>query len=432
MLMTKAKTSSLTGSAAGEKLRRASPSARMVGSAILLAVVLFLCVMLASCVKPHSGGPGTLRLPDPEGGDDYIFQEHEMENVRFEPVGLRNSIVLQPSLSYWLKRGDSITAKWDTLEFHYEREGKICTFPTNTPVGSDGNCLVCDYCLPQFQTPPGTVGRPCLGNQSSFPRLTEGYLNIVVDAGFIQTENPTGAFSFDFAHLQGACPNTTQPPPTFAPETSGLYRLSSLPPGVAITAKGETNGEIKIHVLESGMTQKVAYKLTRQTVDGVDYWTWPMRVVPPWLENFSPDVRVTSIRIQKGDCVPDSVTGICVVPDESAGVKPSRILFLPNFGGSVSAYLGQAAHVCYAEQNSANSAPYINLTTCRERSNSVMTVEKFVTPTYETDPANPLERITWLVEFNTGEGADSDLTTPAFDPMPTDAVLVIEFTIKAF
>jgi hypothetical protein len=38
--------------------------------------------------------------------------------------------------------------------------------------------------------------------------------------------------------------------------------------------------------------------------------------------------------------------------------------------------------------------------------------------------------LTWLVEFNTNEGADADLTKSGPDPMPPNAELIIEFTIQ--
>jgi hypothetical protein len=42
---------------------------------------------------------------------------------------------------------------------------------------------------------------------------------------------------------------------------------------------------------------------------------------------------------------------------------------------------------------------------------------KTATPTY--DHTEELAKLTWLVDFNTGEGGDADLTTPCNRPTPT-------------
>jgi hypothetical protein len=143
-------------------------------------------------------------------------------------------------------------------------------------------------------------------------------------------------------------------------------------------------------------------------------------------------LHVTDIVIYRGRCADGSAQGKqCVNPDESFAVKPSRIFFLPSFENTVSGHRGEAAHRCYSKLNSIG-VNFINLDSCLETYNANQTTPKYATPTYEFFPVRPTEKLTWLVEFNTNEGADADLTTSAKEPMPMDADLVIRFTIQPF
>jgi hypothetical protein len=136
------------------------------------------------------------------------------------------------------------------------------------------------------------------------------------------------------------------------------------------------------------------------------------------MENFSPSLRVTDIRILKGECGDGSAQGKqCDISIERVPVKPSRITVD-----------GIADYDCYSNPT-ASEGRFINLLSCRQMDNTI--INMFVTPTYETLSTNPFEKLAWWVEFDVFGGADADLTTPAPDPMPVDAELIIEFTIQA-
>jgi hypothetical protein len=157
--------------------------------------------------------------------------------------------------------------------------------------------------------------------------------------------------------------------------------------------------------------------------DGTNYWTWTIEGDTRWMENFSPNLRVTDIRILRGPCGDGSAQGgKCDITIAREPVKPSRILFLPNFESTVAGHDNEATNRCYSNPN-ASDGNYINLVSCRERYDYPLnlTSPKSVAPT--NDPAEPMKRLTWLVEFNTNEGAD-DMS------MSLDAGLVIEFTIQ--
>ncbi|HKQ75075.1 MAG TPA: hypothetical protein VJ810_15370 [Blastocatellia bacterium] len=392
-------------------------SYRIAGSAFLLAVLLLNSLLIAGCA-PNATITGTI--------NNFAHIQIEMENVRFETHGLPGNIpTIQPARAYWLKRGEKIAPKWDTLEWHWENQGAMmtCDFRSNV---SSGNCQVCDYCNP----PSSTNGPPCMGISS--PNVV-GDLRIVADPGYIQTGNPGTIINYaDSSTYLRTC-NNTQNPLIFEPQMSGLYRFLAL--DFKFNFVGGTDGEVKIHLVEpsgESSVQTTAYQLTPQVVDGVNYWTWTIEGDPYWLENFSPNLRVTDILIFRGKCADGSAQGKrCAVPTESVAVRPSRLFFLPGFQNTVSGYIGEAAHRCYSDLNAAGPN-FINLESCRDTFNANQTTQRFATPTYESLPVRPTEKITWLVEFNTSEGADADLTTPANDPMPMDAELIIQFVIKSF
>jgi hypothetical protein len=372
---------------------------------------------------------------------DFVLKGIEMETVRFEPLGLPFSI--QPALAYWLRLGDKIAPRWLTVEHHWERKGAMCSFDNNT---STADCQVCDYCNP----PASLDGPPCMG-LGPFGNFSDA-LGIVVDYGFIRTDNPALIGSWD-ADIYAACSNAMPNNPRFfEPVANGLYRLRSSfsEDAFNIRGGGVFNGEIKLHVVHNDEDdeQTTAYQLRRQTVDGGRaYWTWEIEGDPLWLENFSPYLRVTDIRILRGRCADGSAQGKqCAIPNESIPVRPSRILFLPNYQNTVDSYIeGTSQFRCYNAPDAADGIDgnFINLYSCRKECfpdsttrtcTYAQTERRDATPTYLAASASgprPMDKLTWLVEFNTSEGADADLTTPANDPMPQDAVLIIEFTIQA-
>jgi hypothetical protein len=343
--------------------------------------------------------------------DDHLWKAVEFENARIELKPTAYSQPLQPGADFWLKKGDRVALKWDSFEFHWERIGIMCAFESNT---STADCSICNYC----QNPVVQNGPPCFGialgtNVSRFDL-------VVMHDGFVLVPEPKVALSVPSRQMVNGCRPDSPDPISFQPETSGAYQMIIPKTDLSLAySPFDVVTETKIHVIEAGMNQTVAYQLMRQSIDGTNYWTWAITGDSFWSENFSPNLRVTGIRILRGACADGSAQGKqCAIPNESAPVKPSRILFLPNFQGSVP---GGDAHRCYSDPN-ASGGNFINLDFCRETSNANQTLPKFTTPTYEFLPERPTEKLTWLVEFNTNEGADS---------MPQDAELIIEFTIQA-
>jgi hypothetical protein len=315
-----------------------------------------------------------------------------------------------------------MTVKVDSFEIHWEKEGEMCNFDNNV---STPNCQICNYC-----SPPASYGDPpCLlpppGEDSGYP------FKIVADYSFIPTETPETILEMYGSLILGGCNRPNNPQPIFEPAQGGIYRTMSSKPEFLV--KGDTDGEIKVQLVETGqnMAQTTAYQLTPRSIDGTNYWTWATEGSSLWMENFSPNLRVKDVHIYRGACADGSMQGKqCAVPTERIPVKPSRLLFLPDFQGTVSGYQGEAQHRCYGNA-SANSDNSISVKSCRETYNATQTLQKDVTPTYEVIPDRSTEKMTWFIEFNTNEGADADLETPGNQPMANDADLIVEYTIEA-
>jgi hypothetical protein len=393
------------------KLLRLPLPYRIAGCGFLLAVLLS-SLLAAGCVKvkveSYVGGPGTLEF------NGFVLEAFEMEDVRFdfEPRDQDPSLPtsIQPALAYWLRLGDAIAPRWRTHKWLWQRKdaNEKCSFTENT---STANCKVCDYC---------NLTTACMGvdpNNVSYaaPSLSP---NVFAYAGFMSAADPQLVLSYNFSSgdVLAACLNSMgRPVGTFAPATSGVYSFG----GEAWKFKPETSPDeppgVKIHVVERGLTQKTPYELTYV---GANFWKLTIGGDPLWLENFSPNLRVTDIRILKGECGDGSAEGKqCDTTIAREPVKPSRVTVD-----------GICDYNCYSNPNGSDGK-FINLVSCRQMNNAI--IEMFVTPTYEILPTNPFEKLTWWVEFNVAEGADANLATPAPDPMPAGAELIIEFTIQA-
>lgn len=374
-------------------------------------------LLLAGCLSPRDGGTGSVT------NDGFRLKEHEIRNARFE---LGNPQIIKPARILWLNtlnQGNAVYPKWDTFEFHWEREGEICGFAAS---GSNSNCEVCDVCAPpRPDTPVCQVA----------PSFTGGYLQIGLDEGFVKTENPKSVFQYVGTYAVNKIPETcsnSNNPFSFQPQQDGLYRIM-FDPNIVSVITGAADGEIGIHIVKPGLseTEMPTYKLTYMSVDATNYWTWATDGDDLWTENFSPDLRVVKVQFFRGNCADGSMRGEkCKIPSEPTPVKPSRILFLPAFLNTVMGHPGEASHRCYTN-SSVNTDNSISIFNCHGTFAPNPTQQKVVTPTYEVFPSNPDQKLTWLAEFNTNEGGDADLLTPGNQPMPSDADLIIQFIIEA-
>src|SRR5262245_17856788 len=156
-----------------------------------------------------------------------------------------------------------------------------------------------------------------------------------------------------------------------------------------------------------------------------------MRSGAIWNDNFTKGVRVSNVRLFTGQPTMDPVTGRLRL-DNQRVVRPSRIVFLKNLLQSdtripddILNHADEATQRCYVDPTKLDED--IVLTRCRTSPGSI-NLSFDTVPTYLKSHVE--DQLTWVAEFKAGEGADFDPTTPTFDPVPTGAVLAIEFTIE--
>lgn len=350
------------------------------------AAVVILSLLTFACVPKVS--IGGLRL------GDYTFQRNEISNLRWEMI---QAVPLHPSENLSLKKGEEFTVLWDKFYGLWEREGAMCTF-NDLNVSTD-ECRVCQDCNPM-----GTERNilPC--RQVFYSHEDIGSFEILEFPGFFtMPENARSAYRAASASF--ICPTdiklTATEDATF--QFPGPQKLF---------------GETKVHVYTDS-PKSVAYQLRRQTIDNKSYWTWSIEGIGKWIDNYSAALMVANVRIYNKPCAIDTNSGDCVVPSIAERIKPSRILFLPSFAGSVDA-INEKAFRCYsADTEDAETRSYIDLRNCLTEYRGAPG-QKLTTPTYMQGAE--FDRLTWLVEFNTNEGGAV---------VPNDAQLIIEFAIVA-
>ncbi|MEP7074549.1 MAG: hypothetical protein ABI878_01960 [Acidobacteriota bacterium] len=395
--------------------RRPTPAINL-GRLSELLLVIGLSIFSICCFDPKNVSQnGTL--------NGYRAKEAQLDGFRVRPIINFHgpTFEIQNSKDLWLKDGEQATFTWETFEIHWElaQEGVNCTFDGTEPAEK---CSICDLCR-------GGCTIPVTGSYN-----ISQYDALLAYKGFILDSKPDVLWTLAGTDYVVGCPMSGRTPVTITPSTNMVTRLMSP------IQEGVTMEETKIHVLKSEQKDTVSYQLTGQTIDAVNYWTWE---IPgdPWFENFSPNLRVTNIRVLKGRCSPDPLSGKCRAPSESI-VQPSRILFFPGFAGSVTNYQGgEPLHRCYSNTSGTEEGAFFNLDTCRQTysTGTLATAMKSVTPTYEFLPQNQFSKLTWLVEFNQQERADVDLSTPCDTAAPfagcdvpaLDQDLIIEFTLVA-
>ena len=314
-------------------------------------------------------------------------------NMRFEPVQLPHEIEL--SRRYWMKKGELIAPKMDNFVLDYE-EYEACDLCTNPNCGGAGASVNGDPLTVHF-------------TKDSVSDEKEMVIN--------------------YAGGPGACTvnlYSQVSPPNAPVDEDGSFELV-LGEGFDISFFGLMETDVSVNSVEAGLEETFREDLRTNTIDGTDYWVWTVGGNPVWDLNFSPSLRVKDIRV--------------INAADSRPIKPSRVLFLPNFESfnSVSSHPAEALNRCYHSEENLGS--YINLEACRNRNDDPIGsgLPRITTPTYYSDPSAiavdpdlPNKKLTWLLEFNTNEGADFDPSTEnTNDPVPPGTSLRIEFTVAA-
>ncbi|REJ76154.1 MAG: hypothetical protein DWQ47_11090 [Acidobacteria bacterium] len=379
---------------------------RQVRSYIISAIPIALVILLNGCIN-------VIVVENGVASDGRVLTL-EFEGVKFAPHDFETSGIdsIGSARSYWLKQGNRVVFEWDTFEMHWQSDGAVCPFENNQ---STEGCLVCDLCRPD------TLVNDC-GSIVPAPRL----VTLLSEPTFLETDSPNVILDFDgpntSQNLRFTCGEIAPGRPNdFEPTADGLYTMR-VGHNIRSTIKGETDGEVLIHVIAPDAPQRAAFQLTPDTIDGNTVWRWDAGGSPVWEENFSPDVRVSEIRFYRGRCIDDRSTGrTCVLPEGAEPVKPSRVLFIPVFPGTLIP-VSEADKRCYARPEPVEGAFFL-FNECRTTYSTdpnLQTVEYVINPSYRLPQETDL--ITWLVDFNLIEGADQ---------VQMQEPLIIEFTLAA-
>jgi len=352
-------------------------------------LLLLVALMIFGCVRTDVLDAGTEFY-------GYIFVKNDLGNLRFELAQPPGETIIHPSENLRIHLGEQISFKWDKFYGYWRRPDAMCNF--NATSVSSESCRICQDCNP---TESERSVEPCnhiVYGGGDVSLLIAEYKNFAID-------DSNKKYVIEAPSITWLCPTNLR----YAPEFDATYRLFG---GVGFY------GETKVFTY-SGAPRSVQYQLTKRVVDGTTFWAWSVGGDPKWIENYSPALRVTNVRVFAAACGVDANSNECTLPMEAIPVKPSRILFVPNLGSTL-AGVDEKGLRCYSEQrqNEATKA-FINLPKCLSEYGSTSPTERFSTPTYFQDREN--DRLTWLVEFNTNEGGDD---------MTNATNLIIQFDIE--
>jgi hypothetical protein len=375
----------------------------------MLGAALTACVPYQDCYKA-----GVV------AGAECSILGPEILNARFEVVG---QSPLHQSNTIWMSSGEELVSLWGTFTLYVTVGPETCDFANLT--NYTHACSVCNLCddplylqrcrFNAFVPSPGEADDFYFPKVLAFPGgSTEGEELFLLD--FF-----TGCSAFGFS------------PVPFAPNDNFTYQL--IPPTASPSL--EELARKKVFVIQDGLTQPANYELEHYITDSsgtppTAWYSWTVRGNPIWEDNFTSSVRVANVRILTGRPSSDPVTGRFRLDDQKI-VRPSRIVFMRSFVPSSPAspsdilnHADERVQRCYADPGKEDGD--ISLTNCRTAVGNNNGILFDTTPTYVK--AQPADQLTWVAEFKASEGADFDPTTPAFDSIPANAPLVIEFTIE--
>ncbi len=375
---------------------------------LMLGVALTACVPYQDCTKAGVAGA------------ECSFTGPEILNARFEVVG---QSPLHQSTTIWMSSGEELVSLWDAVNFYVTVGPETCDFENFTTYTHE--CSICNQCDDPLylQRCRFNAFIPSSGEADDFlfPKV------IAFAGGSTEGEE---LFLLDFF---SGCSAFGFPPVPFAPNNNFTYQLipPTASPSVAELAR------MKVFVIQDGLTQPAGYELEHYVTDSsgappTAWYSWTVRGNPIWEDNFTAGVRVAKVRVLTGRPGSDPVTGRFRLEDQKT-LRPSRIVFLRSFVPSdprspsdILNHPDERTQRCYVDPGKQDGD--ISLTNCRTAFGNNTGILFDTTPTYVK--AQPADQITWVAEFKASEGADFDPTTPGFDPVPTNALLAIEFTIE--
>jgi hypothetical protein len=341
---------------------------------IVLASVLALTVLgVAGCARVESGD----------------LQRIEVTNGRFE----RSSRPTLQGGDFWIRRGDTIHARWDEYTMYFTKVGATCD---NLHFDGDN----CSRCQVVHQNSSECGGR-------SF--VPGDYLDL---DDFYEFRSDSSWFSTPIS-----LPQIQTGDLGIVPGQSKFYRLSTTEEG-----KIDPWASARVFMVERPPTQGTPklYKAEPLPQPGVTDAVFYQVKVP---DNFSENLKISKIAVKKGIPVKNVQFGL---KDGGTLLKPSRIVLMEGFTDGSRVYDNDRTR-CYASypNGTPDMAGNIDLGSCFH---DLCPPNTSCTPTIIT--ANPEFQIidhpelTWAIEFKPTDGGEV--------PVLADGeVVAIEFTILA-
>ena len=378
--------------------RSAQPQpAPLVGVRLIALLFLaLLCVSAGACVKQTDACTVNSGM-----NCDWTVRV-EMDDPRFgfphstpSPIPSPTPLSWGRGQDFWLSAGDDLVLYWRENSFLFKYHGATCDFNASTL--DTNNCRKCNWCVPNS----ANCGFP-LAQGSAMPELLT----------FPQFDTQSPPTETDILWNAG-CGNGY----AFEPSQNATYQLK------ALHGDPDSVVQTKAFVVKPGAGQTVTYQLQlldQPGVTGAVFYSGTVPSTPLLSDNFNTTLRVTEVRVLKGQPDTDPLTGKLRLNNASIA-HPSRLVFIPDYqGGPVYGNPAETDNRCYADPGGDGT---LDLTTCHHTYGDMTVSPVNATPAYLTD-LDPTHLVTWVAEFKATQGG--------VDPMPaTGEVVAIEFTIVA-
>lgn len=370
----------------------------------LLAAILTMSIFVTGCAPIVN----KLCVGDPDA--DVVLDATIFQNVSFQ-IAISGQYGMLRSRKFWFADRDYKVVRygWDDILFH-ERdpdEHASCDY-----LNTSEDCKVCSICNGQC-----TNGDEIhiLPTGHSFGDLTEldpdGTVRILS-----QALRPT---EFCFRSPNG--PNQFQP--QFTAEKDGAsYGFTSK----SSCGQTSTQWQLQTSIVKSPRILRQSLEVYRDATDAAPRYRFRMPEENGFLrENFSHNLKIYKIRVLLG--VRNPQTGVELVlddPESLRRVRPSRILFLPDFlEGNVNRSPTESSNRCYVDP--AKDDGGFDLANSCKRSPGGAHFAQNITPTFQNGRFS--ETLDWIIEYKTTDGIPS---LPDFQTTSTtEEFPVIEWTI---
>ncbi|MEO6393502.1 MAG: hypothetical protein ABIP75_16755 [Pyrinomonadaceae bacterium] len=357
----------------------AQPFWRQLRPRLAFTCVLVLTVLTPACAPSNS----TSCSSDAE----WIIDGFTLQNARFKIPFVENGLL--PSDIFWFAAGDDQVSRrvvygWDqSLMQLRDNEVGSCDYSAPGP-----GCRQCDYCT-------GVTGLCTDGASYGLAGPGNSY------GSLFQKIDSTETLVADFTQPYYGCLNRPGNPtmPSFLVDGDATYtiRRTFFCGRQADLATLKTKLVIEPRTIREPMVRYV------DNTDPVPRYRFQMPLLAGKLrENFSPNLRITQVRILLGRR--DPVTTLLTVWDDPLALRkarPSRIMFLRSvLEGDINHSPTEGTDRCYFDATKDDGG--FDLLNCRRDREGTNVVRFDATPTFLV--SHPSETLTWVIEYKVDDG----------------------------